>query len=71
MAKRTKREIYKAMINGDSYTDKEALEMRDHFKLVADACHELGERFYFPFKEANQEYCRMVDVCNARGLKKD
>lgn len=67
--KRTKREIYKAMINGDSYTDAEALEMRDHFELVANACHELGERFYFAFREANQEYFRLNDVCRARGLE--
>jgi len=69
MSKRTKREIYEAMINGDSYSDKEAIEMRDHFKLVADACHELGNRFYFPFKEANHEYFRLIDVCKARGLE--
>lgn len=67
--KRSKREIYEAMINGDSYTDAEAKEMREHFKLLADACHELGDRFFFAFKEANTEYWRLEDVCRARGLK--
>lgn len=67
--KRTKRDIYKAIINGDHYSNAEAKEMRDHFKLVADACHELGDRFFFSFKEANSEYWRLVEICKARGLK--
>lgn len=65
---RTKKEIYEAIINGDSFTDAEAIEMRAHFKIVADSCQELGDRFYFAFKEANQEYWRLVDICKAREI---
>lgn len=43
--KRTKKEVYSEMMLGNSYSDEEAIMMRDHFKLVADSCHELGLDF--------------------------
>lgn len=68
MAKRTKAQIYKAMTMGNKYTNAEAKEMRDHFKLTADVCHLLGDRFHLAFKEANEQYLYLCDVCRARGL---
>ena len=66
---RTKRKIYEQMLLGNTYTNAEAIMMRDHFKIVADACDELGPRFYMAFREAYDQYLRLVDVCKARGIK--
>ena len=65
---RLKSKIYEQMLLGDSYTNEEAVAMMKHFKLVADSCHELGPRFHFAFREANDQYLKLRDVCKARGI---
>ena len=56
------------MLLGNRYTNEEAITMMNHFKLVSDLCHELGPRFHFAFKEADEQYLRFRDVCADRGI---
>lgn len=65
---RKKSEILDSIINGDNYSNSEALVMMEHFKSLADNCFELGDRFYTTFREAHDRYMELYKVCQLRGL---
>jgi len=67
---RTLKDIYDAMIHGDSYTNSEAIALRDHMQLVAKATLQLGPVFHLAHKEANEKFWLLSDVCQARGIDK-
>jgi len=61
-------DIYEALTNGDSYTDEEAIALRNTFKDAADACFKLGSTFKLAFVVANSRYLYLCDVCKARNI---
>jgi len=65
---RRKATIYHEMLLGNSYSNEEAIAMRDHFKMTADLCYDLGPRFILAALEADYQYTRLKDVCVARGI---
>jgi hypothetical protein len=62
-------DIYTAFLNGDKFSNEEAIALRDQFKLTVCACLPLGDRFRLAFIEANMNYLRLNDICRARGIE--
>ena len=68
--KTTIKAMYHALMNGAYLTDQEVIILKDHFKLVSDACEALGALFYLPFMEATMRYNELCALANKRGLDK-
>ena len=55
---------------GDSITNDELLDARQHYKELADMLAPMGQRWEIAFCKANQEYIRLDQYRQARGLER-
>lgn len=54
--------------DGDRLDDEELISLRDAYKTAANACSVLGDQYLLPFRDANLNYMRVGDICDARGI---
>ncbi len=54
--------------DGERLDDEELISLRDAYKNAATACSALGDEYLLPFRDANLNYMRVRDICDARGI---
>lgn len=54
--------------NGDSLNDDELIALREGYKKAAEACAPLGDEYLLAFRDANSNYIRIRDICDARAI---
>ncbi len=60
--------ILEAYHNGDTFSNEEAIALRDAMKAASDANYNLGIRFKITANECSRVYDRLIDICKARGI---
>ena len=68
MIPRTRSEINKAFLSGDTLTDKELVILRDFYERVTDDLALLGDHFHLAWKETYTRYRMLVQMGNARNI---